>query len=122
MWRLLVVSCAGEAHMATAEPALDARAERLRFATTAADHRFFGVFAVAATVVILIGFSSTYGPKLAGGVAVPAIVHLHALVFTAWLALFITQVTLAARGELKQHRKLGTAGMVLAFAMLLLGS
>lgn len=42
--------------------------------------------AVVMTVTILAGFSNTYLPRLAGGQPVLGIVHLHALVFTSWLA------------------------------------
>lgn len=93
------------------------------FRTRPGDHRFFATMAVLATAVIVTGFTHTYAPKLiTGAPPVPAIVHLHAAVFACWLALFVTQTFLAARGKLRLHRRLGNAGMFLALAMLVLGA
>jgi hypothetical protein len=49
-------------------------------------------------------------------------VHLHAVVFLGWLALFVTQNVLAERGSLALHRKLGWLGAGLAALMVVLGS
>ncbi len=93
-----------------------------RFKTQPSDHRFFGLMAVVSAAVILTGFGSSYGPKvLAGGAGVPAIIHLHAVVFCCWLALFVTQVVLVIRGRLALHQRLGTVGIGLAGLMLVLG-
>ena len=74
-------------------------------------------------VTILAGFSSTYVPKLVAGVpALPWIIHLHAVVFTSWLAFYVTQTTLVLTGRTAVHRRLGIAGVVLAALMLIVGS
>jgi uncharacterized membrane protein YozB (DUF420 family) len=75
---------------------------------------------IACAVVILIGFASKYIPHLQAG-RVPGIIHVHAAIFTAWLALFITQATLIRRDRIDLHRRLGTAGVVLAAVMLVVG-
>ena len=86
------------------------------------DHAFFTATSVAASLVILLGFGRTYPPKLASPEpGFPAIVHLHAAVFTAWLLFFIGQVVLAMRGRIALHRKLGNFGVIAAFLMLFLG-
>ena len=87
------------------------------------DHRFFSVVAVVTAVTILAGFSSTYVPKLvAGAPALPWIIHLHAVVFTSWLAFYVTQTLLVFTGRTAIHRRLGLAGVALAALMVIVGS
>jgi hypothetical protein len=50
------------------------------------------------------------------------IVHLHAVVFTGWLAVFVAQTTLVLSGRTAVHRRLGIAGVVLAAVMLVVGT
>jgi hypothetical protein len=59
---------------------------------------------------------------LNGGAELLPIVHLHALVFTAWLAVFVTQNILVLRGRTDVHRRLGPWAVALAGVMLLLGT
>lgn len=94
-----------------------------RFAAHPSDHRFFSTMAVLSAVTILVGFASTYGPKVLGGApALPAIIHLHAVVFTAWLVVFVTQTTLILTKRTAIHRRLGVAAVGLAALMLGLGA
>jgi hypothetical protein len=59
-------------------------------------------------VIAFIGFWPTYfGPALKGRVHVPPLIHLHAVIYVTWLALFATQVTLAATNRVKLHMQLG---------------
>lgn len=102
-------------------PATAAGARARLFHALPGDHRFYSAMAVVMTVTILAGFSNTYVPRLAGGQPVLAIIHLHALVFTSWLALFVVQTTLVRIGRTAVHRRLGVAGVVLAALMLVLG-
>jgi hypothetical protein len=75
-----------------------------------------------AAAVILAGFAHTYGPKVATGTPpVPAIVHVHAALFTAWLALLLVQVRLVGR-RIELHRRLGAAMVALAALMLVAGT
>jgi hypothetical protein len=83
----------------------------------------FSTMSVIAAVVIVAGFGNTYAPKVVSeSAAIPAIVHLHAAVFAAWLVLFITQTMLIARGHIKRHQQVGTAAMALAALMLVVGT
>lgn len=84
------------------------------------DHRFYSAMAIVAAVVTLGGFASVYIPHASAG-TVPAIIHLHAAVFMSWLVLFIVQTQLVAARRLRLHRRLGTAGVFLAAAMLIVG-
>src|SRR5947207_13871547 len=92
-----------------------------RPATRTAEHRFFGAMSVIAAVVIVTGFSNTYGPKVLAGTAVPAIIHVHAAVFASWLVLFVAQTMLVMRGRIRLHQQAGSWGMALAGLMLIVG-
>ena len=59
-------------------------------------------------VIAFIGFWPSYfGPALKGTVHVPPLIHLHAVIYVTWLALFATQVALAATNRVKLHMQLG---------------
>jgi hypothetical protein len=49
------------------------------------------------------------------------LLHVHGVVFTSWLLLLLAQATLVARRRVDWHRRLGTAGAVLAAVMVPLG-
>ena len=65
-----------------------------------------------AAAIVLAGFWPGYYGSLLGSVPVdrPAIVHVHATIFTGWLALFTTQALLAATGRIRAHLRLGRIG------------
>jgi len=68
--------------------------------------RFAFKMAIAMALTVVLGFSV----QLAMGrstFASPLRVHLHAVVFMGWVAIFLTQTHLATRGPLTLHRKLG---------------
>jgi len=93
------------------------------FQTLPGDHRFFSLMAIVTSATILAGFSNTYLPKVATGAPVlPPIVHVHAVVFTSWLVVFVAQTTLVVSGRTAVHRRLGVAGVVLAALMLAVGT
>jgi hypothetical protein len=78
--------------------------------------------AIVSSMTIVAGFFNTYGPKVVTGEpALPAIIHVHAGVFTSWLVLFVLQTTLVLTGRTALHRRLGVAGMVLAALMFVVG-
>jgi len=72
----------------------------------AADQRFTATLAVTMAVVVVAGFSTqlAMGRSSFGS---PLRVHIHAIVFMGWVALFVAQSWLATRGPLALHRKLG---------------
>src|SRR5438132_14284314 len=71
---------------------------------------------------VFVGFAPTY--YLAGMFLAPLpslIIHLHGAAFSAWIVLLVTQTSLVSAGRVDIHRRLGSAGFLLAFLMLMLG-
>jgi hypothetical protein len=84
--------------------------------------RFYFAMALTCALVAVLGFAPTYWAPLAtGSLAEAPIVHLHALLFTAWTLFFIVQARLAGTGRTARHRALGLAGIALASSMLFVG-
>jgi hypothetical protein len=78
--------------------------------------------AVAAAATVFAGFAPTYFLRgLSSSPALPPLLHVHGLVFTCWIALFVTQVLLIAARRTDLHRRLGIAGAGLAVLMLAIG-
>jgi hypothetical protein len=76
---------------------------------------FYPWIAIALSLVIIAGFSRTYYLRFLFDLPpMTLLVHLHGLVFTAWLALFVAQTRLIAAHRVDLHMKLGIAGVVLA--------
>ena len=74
--------------------------------TPARGETFFAKMAIAMALTVVVGFSvqvlmgrSTF--------AAPLRVHVHAVLFMGWVAIFVLQSQLATRGPLALHRKLG---------------
>jgi hypothetical protein len=94
-----------------------------RLARSAAERRLYTVAAIAAGLVVLAGFARTYYLKVAFGTPdLTALKHIHGIVMTAWFTLFAVQVRLVATGRTALHRKVGTAGILLAATVLVLGT
>ena len=86
------------------------------------DHTFFRSMAIIIAVAVLAGFAPRYGQTLLNGTStVPWIIHVHAVVFTAWLLIFVVQTTLIGRDRVALHKTVGTASMFLAGLMLIVG-
>jgi hypothetical protein len=81
--------------------------------------RLYGLTGLAISVIALIGFSPTY--YLRTWFDVPPLtmrLHVHGLVLTLWLVLFLVQSTLISVGRRSLHRRLGFAGVGLAWAVI----
>ncbi|HET9952327.1 MAG TPA: hypothetical protein VFS09_11095 [Candidatus Eisenbacteria bacterium] len=87
------------------------------------DRRFYTVMAVLIALTVFAGFAPTFylralfEPKK----ELTGLVILHGILFTSWIALFVTQVRLVAAKRTDIHRKLGVAGGFLAAAMPVVG-
>ena len=62
-----------------------------------------------------------WAPVATGSFVGPPILHVHGLLFSAWMLLFIAQARFAASGRFEHHRSLGLVGISLATAMLFAG-
>lgn len=76
--------------------------------------------AYAMALTVIAGFSLQW---LAGRSTfhAPPIVHAHALTFMGWIAIFVAQASLGARGAIAQHRKLGRIAVVWLGLMMVMG-
>jgi hypothetical protein len=87
------------------------------------DRPLYLLAAVLIPLIVLAGFARTY--YLKGFFAAPAlpsfIVHVHGIVMTAWVVLFIVQVTLVAKRRTKTHQQLGILGAVIAALVVIVG-
>ena len=91
--------------------------------TTGKDRRLYIWFAVFMPVIVLLGFARTYYLKgFFGNPPLPGLlVHLHGLVMTSWVVLFVTQVSLVATGRTRTHQRLGVLGAILAVLIVVVG-
>ena len=87
------------------------------------DRRLYILAAILTPLIVFAGFARTYylkpffnTPDIAG-----RIVHLHGIVMTAWVVLFVTQVSLVATRRTKIHMRLGILGAVLAALVVIVG-
>jgi hypothetical protein len=87
------------------------------------DRRLYIWAAALVPVIVLIGFARTYYLKgFFGNPPLPGLlVHLHGLVMTTWVVLFVTQVSLVATGRTRTHQRLGMLGAVLAMLVFVVG-
>ena len=78
--------------------------------------------AVAALLTVFTGFApSYYLGAFFEARPLSTLVHLHGILFTSWILLFLTQTSLIAARRTDLHRRLGVAGGVLAVLMLVVG-
>src|SRR5437899_1850699 len=87
-----------------------------------ADRFFYLCLSAAIIATVFIGFAPSY--YLKGYFEKPPLLpllHLHGLVFSGWVLLFVTQVALIARRRVDLHRRLGVAGAWWAGLLFLVG-
>ena len=96
------------------------------------ERRFFAMMAFASFAVVFAGFASSYylwpisrathypaGQPIS--VSLPVVLHVHAVLFSAWVGLLVVQATLVSLGNVTTHRRLGRVGAGLVVAMVLTG-
>jgi hypothetical protein len=90
--------------------------------TRRARSRFYVGLAAFMTGIVMVGFWPSYfGPMLRGNIERPLVIQLHGLIFVGWMALFIAQVVLAARGRVDLHRQIGRLGIGYGWVLLAMG-
>jgi hypothetical protein len=86
------------------------------------DRIFYCGFSIAAIGAVIAGFGQRYYfPALSGVSTHPLTTHLHALAFSAWMALFAVQSALIAARRVRAHRTLGILGVILGAVILAVG-
>jgi hypothetical protein len=82
---------------------------------------FYVWMAGAAVLIAFVGFAPTYWLQLTRTFVGSPLVHLHALLFSAWPLYLLLQTALAAQGRVSRHRAWGLLGVSLATAMVVVG-
>jgi hypothetical protein len=94
--------------------ALEKPALRLRF--------FFVVMASAVILTVFAGFAPTF--YLRGSFTqtrpMSVLLHVHGVVFSAWITVFLVQSLLIAHGSRRLHRRVGVAAAGIAATMVIL--
>jgi len=81
--------------------------------------RFYFWMAVVIALTAFIGFSRTFFlMEWTSSPPLPPILHIHGIVATGWILLFLTQTTLIDHHRVDLHRRLGITGVVLAVLLL----
>jgi hypothetical protein len=83
------------------------------------DRVFFAAITVALLITAFAGFAQTYYLAGLSSAKLPApIVHVHAVLQSAWMLLLLVQMLLVSAKRVSLHRKLGIAGFLLAAVMI----
>lgn len=79
--------------------------------------------AAAFLVLVFAGFAPTYYLRPYFNPApLQPLLHLHGVVFSAWIVLLLVQTALVSAGRTRTHRRLGAAGGALAALMIVVGT
>lgn len=94
----------------------------------ARDRRFYTGMALAILLTVFVGFAPSFylkalfgAPGVSGAPILSPLMHVHGLVFTTWIVLFLVQTRLVAGRRLALHRRLGYGAAGLAVVMIVLG-
>jgi hypothetical protein len=80
--------------------------------------QFYFWISCACLAVALIGFMPTYfAPMAQGKFDAPPIIHIHGVILFSWVAFFVFQSWLAAKGKVADHRAWGLVGVSILTAM-----
>jgi hypothetical protein len=72
-------------------------------------------------VAVLGGFGLDFARYVHESPPPPPILHVHAVVYVAWLVLVSVQISLVETGNIRLHMQLGWATAILSAAMVPLG-
>jgi hypothetical protein len=92
------------------------------FSSPRPSRRFHTGLALALLITAIVGFGPTYFYKgFYNKPPLTPLLHVHGMVFTAWLVLLVSQSALVATHRVDLHKRFGIAGAFLAAAMILVG-
>jgi len=84
--------------------------------------KFFARSALVMLALTLSAFPLSYfSPVVTGAKHFAPIVHIHGIVFFAWICLYAWQTLLVATGRTARHRELGLAGIAISTLLIPLG-
>jgi hypothetical protein len=88
------------------------------------DSIFFPAMAIAMAVTVFAGFAQSWflKPVFHAPPEISPLIAVHGAVFTAWIAILVTQTAFVANNRRDLHMQLGIGGFVVAVAMLVLGT
>jgi hypothetical protein len=85
-------------------------------------NRFYFNFAIVVTVFLVVAFARTYYLRFLSQLPPLSLtLHLHGIVSTLWIGLFVVQTRLIARRRADLHMKAGIVGLALATAVVVVG-
>jgi hypothetical protein len=88
---------------------------------TRTDRKVYIVWMAMVWVAILGGFGLDFARYVHESPPPPAVLHVHAAVYVAWLILVSVQIFLVETGSIRLHMRLGWATAILSAAMVPLG-
>jgi hypothetical protein len=71
--------------------------------------------------IVAWGFWETYYAQALARADLPAIVHVHAIVFSIWVLVLLAQAAVVVAGNIRLHRRLGVLGMAYGALVFLVG-
>jgi hypothetical protein len=85
---------------------------------------FYTGMSIVIAIVVFAGFSRTWflRPYFPQPKPLIPLLVLHGVIFSSWIALFVTQTSLVAARRTRTHMRLGVAGGVLVCLMVIIGS
>jgi hypothetical protein len=84
--------------------------------------RLYVALSALMALIAVVGFWPTYyGPLVRATLAQPLLIHVHAIVFTGWLAVFCAQAVFAANRRLQWHLWLGRVGIAYGVLLVTVG-
>lgn len=110
-------------HISSETELLSASVESPRKKRSPHRTNYYVIISVVALGIVLGGFTLTYIVPMttSASFSLRPMVHIHGLLYFAWMFLFILQPVLVRIGKTDLHRKIGVAGFILAGGMVIIG-
>ncbi|HWZ64376.1 MAG TPA: hypothetical protein VNX02_15260 [Steroidobacteraceae bacterium] len=92
-------------------------------ARLSAPHRLYSYAALAVAALVFAGFARSYYLRAFFNARhLTPLAHIHGILMTGWIVLFVMQAQLIAKRRVAAHRRLGVLGAALATVIVLVGS